>query len=266
MGTDVHPAGRTGTAVLAGLALLATLAGCDGVANTRVEYSNTEKVALTEIRIAGGSGDVTIRGDGTAGEVRIDRVVRYRGDDPGQTYRITGTNLHVDTDCGRWCSVSYVIQAPAGVAVRGNNGSGDLQLSDVAAVDVHVGSGTITVTESTADVAVESGSGDVTVSAVAGALTANAGSGTIDARGVMGGPTRVETGSGDVSLALSRPAEVRGKVGSGDLTVTVPAGSYRIDVSTGSGEAHVGVQDSPAGQHLLDLESGSGDITVRSGP
>jgi hypothetical protein len=265
MGIDVHPAGRAGAAALAGLALLATLAGCDGMANTRLEFSNTERVALTGIRIAGGSGDVMIRGDGPAGEVRIDRVVRYRGDDPGMTYRVSGTDLRVDTECGRWCSVSYVIQAPAGVAVRGNNGSGDVRMSDVAAVDVHVGSGSIAVTDSTADVTVETGSGNVAVSAVAGALTASAGSGTIDARGVMGGPTTVRTGSGDVTLALGRPAAVRGEVGSGDLTVIVPTGSYRVDVSTGSGDAHIGVPDSPSGQHLLDLESGSGDIAVNSG-
>jgi hypothetical protein len=256
-------AARTGATALAAVTALVALAGCEAAANARIDYSNTEKMALTAIRIQGGSGDVTVRGGGKAGEVRIDRVVRYRGDQPGKTYRTVGGELHLETECGRHCSVSYEVQAPTGVAVSGENGSGDLTFSDVAAVDVHLGSGNVKVTGSSGDVTVETGSGDVTVSRVAGGLDARAGSGSIEARGVQGCPAAVETGSGDVTLALGRPCDVRGHVASGNLTVTVPAGRYRVDTDTGSGTADIGVTNDPAAENVLDLESGSGDITVR---
>jgi hypothetical protein len=259
MGIVVRRAGWA----LAGITL-AALTGCNDLANSRLDFSTTEKVAITEIQISGGGGDVTIRGGGTPGQVTIARVVRYRGDEPGRTYQVTGSELSIDTDCGRVCSVSYEIEAPEGVAVRGENGSGDLRLTDVAAVDVEVGSGGITVTDSSADVTVDTGSGDIRVRSVAGSLTASAGSGNIDARQVSGGSAQIKTGSGDVRLELDRPADVRGEVSSGNLTVMVPAGRYQVKTSTGSGEADVGVPNDPAADHLLDLDSGSGDITVRT--
>jgi DUF4097 and DUF4098 domain-containing protein YvlB len=192
-------------------------------------------------------------------------VVRYRGDAPGKTYRITGSVLHISTDCGRHCTVAYDIQAPPKVAVRGDNGSGDVRLTDVAAVDVRLGSGNVEVTNSSADVAVETGSGNVTVRAVAGAFRATAGSGNIDARDVMTGPTRVNTGSGDVTLVIDRPGDVHAEASSGNVKLTVPDGRYRVRATTGAGDTDLGVRDDPAGEHQLTLDTGSGDITVVSG-
>lgn len=223
MGKDV----RT-FAVATSLATLAALAGCDDVAHTQLSFSATEKATITEIRVSGGSGDITIRGNGPAGEVRIDRVVRYRGDEPGRTYRVSGTVLHIDTDCGASCRVTYDIQAPPGVAVRGQNGSGDVVLSQMAAVDVRLGSGSIDVSDSTADVV-------------------------------------AHTGSGDVTVALLKPADVRAGAGSGDITITVPQGRYRVNARTGSGDSTINVPDNPAGEHLVEIDSGSGDITLVNG-
>ena len=264
MGMIVRRTGRAAAGTALAVVAVAALAGCADLATSRLDFNSTEKVAVTEIQISGGSGDVTIRGGGAAGQVEIDRVVRYRGDEPGETYRFSGSVLSIDTDCGRWCSVSYDIRAPEGVAVRGENGSGDLRLTNVAAVDVKVGSGEVDVDDSSADVSVQTGSGGMRIRSVAGSLTARAGSGEIDARGVKGGSANVRTGSGDVTLVLDSAADVRGKVGSGNLTITVPAGSYRVDATTGSGDENIAVPNDPAGDHTLDLESGSGDITVNA--
>lgn len=253
-------------AVATSLAALAALTGCDEVAHTQLNFSATEKVAITEISVTGGgSGDITVRGTGPTGEVRIDRVVRYRGDEPSKTYRLAGSVLHLDTDCGSFCRVSYDIQAPPGVAVRGESGSGDVILTDIAAINMRLGSGSIAVSDSSADVTVHTGSGDITASAVAGALTAETGSGTIEARGVRHGPTRVRTGSGDMTIALVEPADVRARAGSGDINVSVPAGRYRVQANTGSGDTNLGVPNDAAAEHLLEFDSGSGDITLVTG-
>lgn len=264
MGIKVRRTGRAAAGTALAAAAVAALAGCADLATSQLDFNSTEKVAVTEIQISGGSGDVTIRGGGTAGQVQIDRVVRYRGDEPDKTYRISGTTLDIDTECGRWCSVSYDIRVPDGVAVRGENGSGDLRLTGVAAVDVKLGSGEVSIDDSSADVSVQTGSGGMRIRSVAGSLTARAGSGEIDARGIRGASANVRTGSGDVTLMLDRPADVQGKVGSGNLTITLPDGSYRVNASTGSGDENIGVPNDPAGDHTLDLDSGSGDITVQT--
>jgi hypothetical protein len=245
-----------------GLVAVAVLAGCDDMPQTRLDFSNTEKVAVSEIRILGGSGDVTVRGTGPSGQIRVDRIVRYHGEQPTATYRIAGTVLHVDTACRRRCSITYDIQAPPGVAVRGENGSGDLELSDVAAVDVEVGSGSITVLDASSDVAVETRSGNVTASRVKGDLTAFTRSGEVAATDIAGGTARVETTSGNVRLALSDPTDVTASATSGNIAVSVPEGRYRIDAEANSGDTDVDVPNDPGATHALTLRARSGNITV----
>jgi len=246
-----------------GVVAIAGLVACDDVSRTRLDFSNTEKVAVKEIVIEPGSGDVTVS-TGDTQQVDIRRVVRYTGNEPDTTYHINGTVLRIDTECGHLCSIDYEILAPKGVAVRGALGSGNLSLSGVSTVDLKTGSGNVGITEATGAVRVQAGSGDMTITEVAGDLDARTGSGNIDARGLGGALTTARTGSGDVTLSLDKGGAVRTHTGSGNVDVAVPTGSYRIDARTGSGEKTLGVTSSPTGEFLLDLETGSGDITLRA--
>ncbi|HET9516237.1 MAG TPA: DUF4097 family beta strand repeat-containing protein, partial [Actinoplanes sp.] len=153
---------RAGTLVVLGAAA-AGLAGCGPGVPTRLTFNDVEQVKVTEIVVTGGSGDVSVRTSARA-DTRISRVVSYHsGGQPGATYRLSGTVLTVDTDCGHSCSVSYDIDAPAGVAVRGTLRSGDVNLRDVAGVDVEVSSGDVVVTGASGAVQVRATSGDITV-------------------------------------------------------------------------------------------------------
>lgn len=245
------------------LLVAAVLTGCDEIPQTRLDFTDTEKVAIKEIIIEPGSGNVTVRTSDVA-QVEIKRVVRYRGTEPGKTYQVNGAVLQLDVDCGRACSVDYEIVAPKGVAVRGRNGSGDLVLAGVSTVDLHAGSGEIGVSDASGAVTVQAGSGDITVSEVAGNVDLRTGSGNIDARGLGGTQSTARTGSGDITLSLDKAGGVRTHTGSGNVDVTVPTGSYRVDARTGSGDKALGVVNSPTGTYLLDLDTGSGDITLHS--
>ena len=75
-----------------------TLTGCGGVLGARMTYNDVEPTKITEIRISGGSGDVAVRA-GTAEQTKITRVVR-RNTNPGESYRLDGTVLHLYTSCG----------------------------------------------------------------------------------------------------------------------------------------------------------------------
>jgi DUF4097 and DUF4098 domain-containing protein YvlB len=246
---------------LAAAAALA-LSGCDlGYAST--EDDKTEHVAITEIRISGGGGDVTVQ-PGSAGQAQIHRKIRYRGDEPSRdTYRIEGSTLYLDTDCGRRCDVSYDVRVPEGVKVSGENSSGDVHLTGVSTVDIKVSSGNAGVTRATGAVRVRANSGDIRLSDIRAQLTASASSGNIRGTGIRAATIDLKANSGDVSMDMVSPADVTAKVSSGNIALQVPAGtSYRIDAATSSGDRKVEVPVEPASTHRLDLHTSSGDISV----
>ncbi|SCL38543.1 Putative adhesin [Micromonospora rhizosphaerae] len=259
----LHPTAvttRTGIAV-GTAATLIVLAGCDTLSFRRLDYDNTESAKITRITVLPGSGDVVVRAAGTAPQVRIKRMVRYHGDEPDTRYEIRGDELVLDTECGPDCSVSYEVIAPEGVAVRGETGSGDVELTRVGPVEIKLGSGDVTVTGAAGPVRAETGSGNIEVADVAGTVHLRASSGDITGRRI-GGQVDAETSSGNVTLELDRPASARAHASSGDIELAVPAGRYRVRSSTGSGDADLGVADDPTASLLLDVGTGSGNVTL----
>ena len=249
-------------------ATAAALAGCGGGIGARLTYDDTEKVKVSEIVLTGGSGDVTVTTAAVA-ETRIKRIVRTDGvADPQTSYQLAGTVLTLDTSCGQQCQVSYEIQAPTGVAVRGKLGSGNLTLSDIGAADVTVGSGDAAIDRASGAVSLKSGSGDILVNDLRGETTLVAGSGTVEAHGLSGGKAvRAQTGSGDVILELTEVASVTARAGSGDVELTVPDGAYHVKTRNGSGDAELlGVVDDPAAKNIIEVQTGSGDATITSVP
>ncbi|SCE86084.1 Putative adhesin [Micromonospora viridifaciens] len=251
---------RTTVAATAAAALI-LLSGCDTLSFRELDYDNTEAVKITRITIRPGSGDVTVRGSGSAAEVRIKRMFRYQGGQPDTRYRINGDELVLDTSCGDRCSVSWDVTAPEGVTVRGENRSGDIMLSQVGTVDVKLSSGNISVTGARGEVRAETSSGDIAVVDAAGAVRLRATSGRVEARRLAAG-VDAEASSGDVTVELEQPASARVHAGSGDVQLAVPDGRYRVRSSTGSGQATVQVTDDPTAPLLLDAHTGSGDITI----
>jgi hypothetical protein len=251
---------RWGVPALGAAAVLAVSA-CD-IGFASIEENKTEQVAIAEIRISGGGGDVTVQ-PGQAGQTQIRQKIRYFGDDaPGTTYRIDGNILHLDTDCGRRCGVSYDVRVPAGVRVSGESGSGDVRLTGVSTVDLKVSSGDASVTRATGRVDLRAQSGDVRLTDIRADLAAHASSGDIEATDIRAGAA-LTAKSGDVRVDLASPASVKVEASSGDVTLRVPAGaSYRVDAETSSGDRRVDVPTDPASAHRLDVHASSGDVTV----
>ncbi|MEV4493544.1 DUF4097 family beta strand repeat-containing protein [Micromonospora coxensis] len=250
------------TAVALGAAATLILAtGCDTLSFRRLDFDQTETARIATITVRPGAGDVVVRGTGPATEVRIKRVLRYQGDQPGRTYEIQGDELVLDADCGPRCSVSYEVTAPEGVRVRGETGSGNVELSKVGAVEFTLGSGNIRVATAGGPVQAETGSGDIEVSAVPAPVTLRASSGNITGLR-LGGEVDAEANSGNVSIELDQPVSARAHASSGDVELLVPDGRYRVRSHTGSGDAELGVPDDPGASALLDVSTGSGNVTV----
>ena len=249
-------------------ATAAALAGCGGGIGARLTYDDTEKVKVSEIVLTGGSGDVTVT-TAAVSETRIKRIVRTDGSaDPQASYRLAGTVLTLDTSCGERCMVSYEIQAPTGVGVRGRLGSGNVTLTDIATAEVTVGSGEVLIDRASGAVSMKSGSGNIVANDLLGGATLVAGSGDVEARGLGGGKAvRAQTGSGDVAVELVQAASVTARTGSGDVELTVPDGAYQVKTRNGSGNAELlGLVDDPTAKNIIEVQTGSGDATITATP
>lgn len=246
------------------LALIAatttTLTGCAGVLGARMTYNDTEQAKVTDIVLAGGSGDVIVT-TAAVQQTTIKRVVRGTSN-PGESYKLAGSTLSIDTDCGPDCSVSYEIHAPVGVAVRGQLHSGDVGLDGVGATDVTLTSGNVSVRNATGPVQVRATSGDIDVLDAKGAVTAQSTSGNVRALNV-GGAVDVRATSGDVDVKLTAANSVHAVATSGNVSVILPHGDYKISTDTGSGDANVhGLTSDPAAKNVIDVRANSGDVDV----
>jgi Putative adhesin len=264
-------------AALMGAGLL-TLGAC-GWDIAREQFVNEAVVGqrITSVRLANDSGDVTIR---SGQQTKVRREVHYDNDRPGATHQVDGEVLVIGSCPVRNCWISYDITVPAGTRVDGaidsgsatldgvgavnlKSGSGDVTIRGVSGrVNLDAGSGSVKVVDVGDVVAVEAGSGSVTVDNARAAVTVRASSADVQAHGVAG-PADIDNASGDVSVQLSTPNDVRVHAQSGDVSVAVPRDTYRVTALTGSGGVDSGVTDDPAGAHQLDLRTDSGDIAVR---
>lgn len=243
------------------VATMVLTAGCDVPANTREDGLSRDE-PVTEVRISGGSGDVTIIGDATAG-VEVRRTARYGDSAPQDSVAVNGTVLTLDTDCGHNCSASYEVHLPRGAKVSGSNGSGDVRLSGVSTVDIEVGSGDITVTGATGAVTVHSRSGDVRLHDIGGSVRADVSSGDLDADGLRA-EVVLDSSSGDVTVGLTAAANLTVRADSGDVTARIPDGCCRVEVSVDSGQSRVDVRSDSQSSYLVKLHADSGDVTVRA--
>jgi putative adhesin len=267
---------RVGTSGIVAAAVVLSVAACGDVfTQTSTDGAAVDK-PVTAVRFANDSGNVTIRtGDTTS----VRREVHYSDEQPGTTHRVDGDVLVLESCPIRNCWIDYEVTVPAGSTVSGSVGSGDVTVTGLAAanisggssdvtvrgasgaVNVEVGSGTVTLDDIGGDVAARSGSGDLTVTNARAAVTLEASSGDLDGTGI-GGPVKAETGSGTVNLTLTSPQDVQATAQSGDVKVIAPDAAYRLELDTGSGDVETDFTDDAGGEHTIDVTTGSGEIDV----
>ena len=251
---------------VAAVSAAVSLTSCVRLVQESFDDQHVVTGGITEVAFDNGSGNVVVRSRPGASETEVRRHVRYprTTDKPsGGTHRVEGSKL-VLGGCGDQCSVDYEVLVPsADVRVSGVAGSGDVRLEGVAAVEVRVDSGNAVVRDVSGAVRVDNGSGDVEVTSVGGDFAGSVDSGHARLSGIRGAVT-VENGSGDIDVEMAAVASVRADADSGNVTVRVPRGAYRVDVQVDSGTRTVDVEDAPGASAELVLRSGSGDITVRA--
>lgn len=213
------------------------------------------------VEVANDSGDVIIRAADVA-RATVRQSFHYSWGEPEKAYTASDGEL-VLHGCGSWCSVDYQVTVPRGTAIHGSLNSGELILTSVESVDVHVDSGDVSVSDVNGRVTVEADSGDVELRDVGGRVEVNADSGSVEGSG-LSGPVRAQLSSGDLTLRLAEPADVRAAVNSGDITLTVPHVPYHVEGGTDSGDREIDVPRNSSSEHLLTLQTDSGDVTVHT--
>jgi hypothetical protein len=251
--------------LLVALPLLGAAAACTPLEFDTLTDGATQDQPITEVRISGGSGDVSVVADGSVKGVNLIRTVRYRGAKPGSTYHFDGGVLYLDTACGNFCGVSYEVRVPPrgtgpGVAVSGTNSSGNITVRGEGAVDISLSSGDVEITDIDGSVKAKTSSGNMTLVDIGGSVVVTATSGDISGRDLRGSGD-IEATSGNITLELPGTADVTAHATSGDIDVRVPDGTCQVKTHTGSGDSEVKVANGTA--HVLDLSTGSGNITVK---
>jgi hypothetical protein len=253
--------------------------------------------AQPDLFVSTGSGDITIRpgsdnqvhivGHIHAGwsmmggdqETRIKRIVENPPiTQSGNSIRIGESNDH---ELFNHLSIDYVITAPASVALNLHSGSGDVTIEhagrylsassgsgDVRAhgingpSDLSTGSGDIDLDESgPGDVKAKTGSGGIQVHGFNGALIARSGSGDIQADGHLTGAASLGSGSGSIKLRLTPDAHfnLEASTGSGDIHINFPGAPQQTDSTRHHLTAPINGGGAP-----LEVRTGSGDVTIDS--
>ncbi len=282
-----------------GWIVTALLAGSSLLAQAEARFERTLNVsAHAELHVMNGAGDVHLR-RGAGNQIHIIGIVkpgcgwfgRSNSSTDEQIHAIVqnppieqmgdlvtvGAHLH-NLHC---ISIDYQIDAPAGVMLELNSGSGDVTDDGVGThARMRTGSGNIHASGLEGGFSVSTGSGDIVATASgSGEVRADTGSGNIDLSGVFGG-LHASTGSGNLHLAGTPSAGWYVTTGSGDVELKLGVASYDVDAHTGSGDIHFDGATSGAtmtevqsthhsfhakvrgGGPTLEVHTGSGNVRI----
>ncbi|MDP2479605.1 MAG: DUF4097 family beta strand repeat-containing protein [Candidatus Palauibacterales bacterium] len=128
-------------------------------------------------------------------------------------------------------------------------------------LDVETGSGDVTVNGVDGGAKVQTGSGDVRISGrVGGSLDAQTGSGDVTADDIQGDRLHVRTGSGGIRVGSARATDVSLHTGSGSVRARLERAPASLRVDTGSGDVQLAVPPSVDADLRIDTGSGSIDL------
>lgn len=264
------------TTLTVGMAL--ALSGCHW--NTLGKQSDDDTAlhqSISSVQVDGTAGNVKITAG--AGPTTVHREMHYSDNEPGATTSVTGKVLTLK-DCGDDCTVDYDIHVPTGTTVAGSVDSGSFTLSGLTSVDVTTESGDVTasdvagsvravsnsgsirITRAKADVTATTASGSVTATDIGGVLTARSDSGDVSASRLQGPSTSAQTADGDVTVSALTDQDIDASAGSGNVTLKVPAGSYHLVTSSGSGHVSATMPDAPNAAHTLRASTQNGDVNI----
>jgi hypothetical protein len=227
MGTVAGAAIGVSLVVLGALVGLG-LAGC-ALAGPRMTDVRSYAIngPIRALDLVSQSGAVEIRA--VDGSPHVTETVRYRGSLPVTGHNLENGTLALRNDECTDCSVSYLVEVPAGTTVH-----------------VHTDAGAIRLTGLSGDLTLETDAGDV------------------EGTGLGSGHTTVTSHAGKISLGYQAPpSTVDAKTDAGSVEVHVPVtGPYAVDAGTRAGNTTVGVPTDPNAIRKISAHTDAGSVTV----
>ena len=116
----------------------------------------------------------------------------------------------------------------------------------------------------------DTGGGDLTANGLTGNFQLPTEGGNVDANGMASGTTNLQSGGGDVTLAFTQvPQDLQITAEGGNVTVILPPGSTKYDISTpdlsGGNVSYPSSLSSSKSTHKITIDSGGGDVTISQG-
>ena len=236
------------TALLIGVAALPLAAQDAGQCRHEAERSATvDANGARRMLVAAGAGSLRIEGKPGLSAVRVRGRACASSADLLEQIRLTarrdGGDVVVeanrrDQQAGwnfrgnEYARLDLVMEVPARMSADIDDGSGEIELRNLGALEIDDGSGEIVGDELHGDVRIHDGSGGIRLTDVAGALTIEDGSGEIDLRNI-GGVIDIEDGSGEIEIHGAR-RNVRIRDASGSIDVSDIGGDFVV-TDDGSG-------------------------------
>lgn len=188
------------------------------------------------LRIEGREGlaEVRVRGVACASHERYLDGIRLETGRSDDEVRIEAETPPMRGIGNFQASLDLVIEVPAGMTLYVVDSSGSTEISDVAAVDLDDGSGTVVISDINGPVRVEDGSGSLTIERIAGDVWVSDGSGGMDIRDVQGSTVVDRDGSGGIDIADVRGAVLVRSDGSGSISAARVGGDFTVG-NDGSG-------------------------------
>src|SRR3954447_5524160 len=242
------------------------LGGCS-TSSKAEDFTVPDKI--TKVVIDTESGSTTVIG-GTDAVTTVHRTVRTRRSTPKLTKTVDNGVLTLKAECPsgflKSCAVDHRVTVPSHTAVEVHSGSGAVTVQRVQAqIDVRTGSGSVQLNRPGGTVHIETGSGDVEVDGGSDELTLRTGSGKVSAERLTSPRVTGTSTSGDLSAAFeAAPDAVDLHSSSGAVTIQVPKGTYQVDTTTSSGKVQVNGLDKGNSSRVIKATTASGDITLKT--
>ncbi|MGO1973791.1 MAG: DUF4097 family beta strand repeat-containing protein [Propionibacteriaceae bacterium] len=264
-------------AILSAAALAVTASSC-GILRTTSTDEATLDETVNSIQFDLDSSSVTVT---TGEETKVSRTIRHAGELPGATHSVTDGVLTLDHCEQTGCEIDYAVVVGPDTKVQGTTGSGEISITGVAAAVTEADSGATHLADLASTAEARTGSGDVTLERIGGGTTVHVDSGAVQVAGVGAG-LEVESSSGDITassisgdvlatsssgaidVSLALPANLRATAKSGDVTVTVPKGPYRVNAEADSGDVTDDLSSDDSAEFAVEARTDSGNIHLRS--
>ncbi len=207
-----------------------------------VRKLNLDVDGISELSIKAGAGSMDVTGVSGLDKISVKATVVVPGADEDKALKVIEKNMTLTLDqqgseaqlnawfdggsmgFGSNAHIALEISVPQGLSVNIDDGSGSLDVIDVAGdVTIDDGSGSIDV-KNVANLKIDDGSGSIDVDDASGDVSIVDGSGSISVNHVKGSVT-IDDGSGSIRVSDVEKDVIIIDDGSGSLTITDVRGS-----------------------------------------